>query len=367
MSRLSACLEELADRTCERIYADLDSYARIEPAALAAAVARNLGTALDALRVGQAPDPSQLDGAAQTASERYASGVPVEEIVRGFRISIALIHELFLDIAVSEGLPVEQTLNGSRVVWSVGDAFTTRIITKYHELALANALHNARRRSATVNSLLAGELPRDATLAGVDPHAHYAAIRCDVDTPADVERVRALLESSGSSPAAAALVVAEEGVCLGVVATRPRDPGVPVGVGPFVPPDDLPRSDRVARQALWLAHKLQRDGVQDTGTLGWRMAAGSRPDVWRSYADQFLAPLQAEGDFGRELRTAVLAWLHHQQSVNRAAAAINVHANTLRYRLRRYCDVTGADLADLDDVIGVAWALELEHPQPDTL
>jgi putative transposase len=111
-----------------------------------------------------------------------------------------------------------------------------------------------------------------------------------------------------------------------------------------------------------LATRLGRDGIQGIATLGWRMAAASRPDVWRMYADRFRTPLEAEGEFGAELQTAVLAWLEHQQSVNKAAAAINVHANTLRYRLRRYADITGCDLGDADDVMGVTWALELDHP-----
>lgn len=362
LARLNGELAELAELTCTRIYDELESYARIEPQALAAAVGRNLRTALTALRTGHVPEPAMLDGAAQTAQERYESGVPAEEIVRGFRISIALIHEHFLDIAVSEGLPVEETVAGSRIMWGVGDAFTTRIITEYHDLALDAALRDARARAAAVHSLLAGELPHDATLAPIDPHASYAAVHCDVDHPADVERVRAALEASGSTPGAHALVVSDGGTCLGVVATRPADPGVPVGLGPFVRPDELPRSDRIARQALLLAQRLGRSGVQSSADLGWRMAAASRPDVWRHYAEQFLTPLSPEGEFGRELRLAVLAWLRHQQSVNRAAAAINVHANTLRYRLRRFSDITGADLDDLDDIIGVTWALELGHP-----
>lgn len=367
LQQLQDALVELADLTCAQIYAELDSYTGIESPALAAAVGRNLRTALQALDEQRVPEPSELNAAAQTAQERFASGVPAEEIVRGFRISIALIHERFLDAAVAEGLPVEEMVQGSRIMWGVGDAFTTRIITEYHDLSLDAALRDARRRAAAVRGLLAGQVPDDAAPARLHPHAPYAALHCTVPSGLDVETVRADLEASGSTSTAHALVVAEGSTCLGVVAQAPRDPGAAVGLGPFVRPDELPRSDRVARQALDLAHRLGRTGVQDVTTLGWRMAAASRPDVWRCYADRFLLPLDAEGDFGRELRLAVLAWLGHQQSINRAAAAINVHANTLRYRLRRYSDITGADLDDLDDIIGITWALELEHPDNDTL
>ncbi len=344
VARLGESLADLTGPTCDRIYAQLDSYAAIEPTALASAVARNLRTALTALREGRVPEPTSLDGAATTARERYESGVPAEEIVRGFRISIALIQEEFLDIASTTGLSVEDTVAGSRIMWGVGDAFTTRIITEYHQVALDAALRDARLRTAAVHRLLAGEEPDAAGVMPIDAHAQYAAVRCVVANPADVERVRAHLEATGSTTSTRALVAADGGVCLGVVAAQPTDPGVAVGIGPFVPPDDLPRSDRVARQALQLATRLGRDGIQGIATLGWRMAAASRPDVWRMYADRFRTPLEAEGEFGAELQTAVLAWLEHQHSVNKAAAAINVHANTLRYRLRRYADITGCDL-----------------------
>lgn len=45
VARLGESLADLTGPTCDRIYAQLDSYAAIEPAALASAVAQNLRTA----------------------------------------------------------------------------------------------------------------------------------------------------------------------------------------------------------------------------------------------------------------------------------------------------------------------------------
>ena len=362
LSDLAGSLESLADETCARIYADLEAYSQIEPTALASAVDRNLRTALTALRQRVVPPPESLDGAAQTARERYESGVPVEEIVRGFRVSIALIHERFVDLAVVGRLPVEEIVSGSHILWGVGDAFTTRIITAYHAIELDAALRNAQYRASAVRALLAGE-PLDGTaLSALDLHASYAAVRCEVPATMDAEKVRRLLETSGSANSSGAMVVADGGTCLGVVSARPADPGLPVGLGPFVGPDDLPRSDRIARLALRLAQRLRRRGVQSVEELGWRLAAVSRPDAWRLYADRFLSPLAAEGPFGDEVLAAVRAWLELGQSIPRAAARLTVHVNTVRYRLRRFEELTGAELGDPDDVVGIWWALELGDP-----
>lgn len=362
LAPLGDSLPELAASTCAQIYAELDSYASIGHEALTAAVNRNLDTAMDALRSGLVPHPAQLDGAAQTARERFEAGVPVEEIVRGFRISIALIHERFVDLAVTLQLPAEATVAGVRLMWGVADAFTTRIITEYHSLEVDTALRDAQRRVTAVRALLAGEDVDDVTLAELDAAAPYAAVRCEVPDEASAEGLRRRLEEAGSLPSSAALVVVDAGQCRGVVARRPDGVEEAVGIGPFGRLDDLPRSDRVARQSLRLARRLSRGGAQGIEELGWRLAAAGRPDVWQHYTDLFWAPLDAEGEFGGELRAAVRAWLAHGRSIPRAAEALRVHVNTIRYRLGRFTDLTGCDLDDPDDLVGLTWVMELGAP-----
>lgn len=362
---LASSLPDLAEQTCAQIYGELDSYAAIPADRLIAAVRRNLDTALKALREDRVPPPERLDGAAQTARERYDAGVPVEEIVRGFRISIALIHERFVDLAVTLGLPAAASVSGVRTLWRVADAFTTRIITEYHTLELDTAVRNAQRRVGSLRALLAGEAPDETLLALVDPATPYAAIRCEVPAADSAEAVRRRLEASGSAGAHRALVVVDGGQVLGVVAARPADPGHAVGIGPFVRLEELPRSDRIARQSLRVAIRTGRGGVLGLPELGWRLAAASRPDVWAHYATSFLTPLDAEGEFGAEVLAAVRSWLVHGRSIPRAAAELRVHVNTVRYRLGRYTDLTGADLDDPDDLLGITWAVELGHPDTE--
>lgn len=53
----------------------------------------------------------------------------------------------------------------------------------------------------------------------------------------------------------------------------------------------------------------------------------------------------------------VLAYLDHLRDVGRAAAALSVHPNTLRYRLRRASELFGVDLAAPDQVLALWLAL----------
>lgn len=364
LARLEAALPRLADDTCAQIYRDLDSYQGVDRTALESSVARNLRISLTALRDGRAPAPGSLTEAAQTARERHVVGVPVEEIIRAFRVSISLIHEHFVDAALSVGVPVGDVITGSRVLWAVGDSFTTRVVTTYHDLEVEAALVNARRRAAAVRAVLAGGTPPDPAVFAIDPQRRYAVIRCIVPDGVSAEKLRSGLERTGSLGDAKAFVVLDEDACLGMVVARPADPahGVAAGMGDFVPLEEMPRSDRAARLALQLALRLGRTGVQGTAELGWRLAAAARPDVGRQYADRFLAPVEAEGAFGVEMLAALRAWLRNGRSMQRTAEALTVHVNTVRYRLSRYATLTGCDLDDPDDLIGLIWALELGMP-----
>lgn len=353
---------ELVDLTCARIYGELSSYAHIGEQTLGAAVGQNLHIALTALREFRSPAPGELREAAQRARERYFADVPVEEIIRSFRISIALIHERFVDLAISQRLPAEQSVAGARVLWGLADSFTTRIITEYHDLELDTAFQDAQRRITSVRRLLAGETSRTTGRHALEPNASYAALRCEVPEGANAEQMRRRLQESGSAPGAAAVVVTDGSSCFGIVAQHPGDPGAPVGLGPFGAPAELPVSDRAAKDALHLARRLGRPGIQSIETLGWRLAVASRPDVWQHYANRFLVPVTAEGGFGTEILAAVRAWMDTGQSIPRAAQHLVVHPNTVRYRLRRFEELTGADLSDLDDFIGTRCAIELGHP-----
>lgn len=363
LARSQPSLEKIST---ERIRKELISYAEISDGALAAAIDRNLSTVIAALLSGSAPDPSTLDPAALTAIERHSEGVPVEEIVRGFRISIADIHERFVELAFSLNLPPELILQGSRILWAVGDAFSTRIIETYHALNVDVALRDAQRNVGAMRALLRGiPQPTDPFCSALDPGRRYAVVRCDVPRGASTDIVREKLTDLGSAPNAPALIVTDADSCFGVVSQRPN--GLPftfpVGLGDFVELSDLPSSNRGARESLQLARYLHRRGVQSVLDLSWRLAATSRPDIWKYYYDVFAAPLNNEGEFGTEIASAVRCYLNCGRSINQTAEQLHVHVNTVRYRLRRYEDLTNADLNSPDDQMAVMWSLELGDPR----
>jgi putative transposase len=364
VARLDHDVHQLTPVTVARVFEELSSYATVEPEALAVSVRRNLTIAVRALRSGRPPCAAELVEAELTTRERFAQGIPVEEIIRAFRISIGLIQERFVAICFAEQIPADATLSGSRLLWAVGDAFTTRVITAYHAFDLDSALQDAQRRTTYVRAMLKGQVNladsgADPTSYHLDPAAPYAAVRC-IAEPRTAERTRRDIEHQGSLPHRSALIAVDAGECIGIVARRPDDHQEQViGIGPFVPLRQIADSFRVASRACDVATQLRRHGVVGLEDLTWRLAAAADPDVTEFLTQRYLEPLRAEGEFGAVLEQTLRAYLAHGTSVVRSAEALVTHANTLRYRLRRFTELTGVPLDSTEALVELMWALEI--------
>ena len=119
-------------------------------------------------------------------------------------------------------------------------------------------------------------------------------------------------------------------------------------LGPVVGATEAWRSARRAR-AL---HRLFADGLLDGGLataddhLADLVVHGDR-DLARELAARALAPLADRTPVtGRRLMETLAAWLDHQGNVPRAAAALHVHPQTVRYRLRQLRELLGDRLDD---------------------
>lgn len=355
----------LIDRTITLVKQELPSYVAVPVAALQASVQRNLNIALRALRLGCAPSPGDVPEAEITVRERARQAVPVEDMMRAYRICIGVIQQRFLELAALDGVPPDAVLEGARLLWSVGDAFTTRVALAYQELSVEHALHDAQRRSDFLRSLLTGslaetELASGCALYGLDAGAHYCAVRARGQTRAGVEVLRRRLEESGSAPNRPALVGVLGGDCAGVVVRRPMiQAELVVGIGAELPLADVAASFRTASRVLEVACRLHPAGVFGIEDMSWRLAAAADSEVGRHLAKRYLLPLRSLGEFGQQLEDTVRAYLANGLNVGRTAAELVVHVNTLRYRLQRFSEITGASLSSTEVIVELAWALEL--------
>jgi DNA-binding PucR family transcriptional regulator len=74
--------------------------------------------------------------------------------------------------------------------------------------------------------------------------------------------------------------------------------------------------------------------------------------------NRYLGPLHELGDFGATLERTVRECLARGMRIDESAKALIIHPNTLRHRLDRFQQLTGADLHRTEDLVEVWWALE---------
>ena len=114
----------------------------------------------------------------------------------------------------------------------------------------------------------------------------------------------------------------------------------------------------MASRALQTALAFGEEGVFSLADLSIRPAILADDALGDAFTGRHLEPLAALGRLGAELEDTLRAWFDHEMHVEDTARALHVHANTLRHRLRRFEEATGASLRRPGDLIELWWALE---------
>jgi DNA-binding PucR family transcriptional regulator len=125
--------------------------------------------------------------------------------------------------------------------------------------------------------------------------------------------------------------------------------GRAAGIGPAVALADAARSFRLACAALALAEDrgVQAPLAADAHRVAllWR----AEPALVAELAAERLAPLAGEtANSHARLEATLLAWLRHAGTIAAVAAELDVHPQTVRYRLGRLRELFGADLDEPD-------------------
>lgn len=221
---------------------------------------------------------------------------------------------------------------------------------------VADGYHRAMRQESAdfLHKLLFGqinteELTHQAHRHSLDPNTEYLAFRA---RPAPEGTTDGLAAAVGGL---CALVGTD---LVGFVTATPGscDGGV-CGVGPARPLAGLADSFRMATRALDAADRNGATGVHEFTELGLLPAISSDTAVTEALHRRYLAPL---GDTGSaaEIADTLHAYLEEGRHVARTAERLFVHPNTVRYRIKRFEELTGVSLrGNTTAVFEVLWAL----------
>jgi hypothetical protein len=347
-------IDGLVARTGDRIREEIPEFRRVPVDALARAIRGNVLRALTALRDLRPPTDAELEQAAAIGRERAEQGLTVDAVLHAYRISISAVWSRFGELARERGADVASVLAFSETLWLWADAVMDIVAHAHREVELEQAREEQQRRDAFVLALLTGtlsaaELRRDSATHGLDADRDLVPFRAR----AGGHRAAAALAGDGG------FVITLDRDLAGIAPRVPAAlPGVACGVGPPARLAGVAASFALASRALQTAVAFGQEGTFSLADLSIRPAILADEPLGDAFAARYLEPLDALGRMGAELDSTLRAWFDQEMRVEETARVLHVHPNTLRHRLRRFEEVTGASLRDPRHLVELWWALE---------
>jgi hypothetical protein len=315
----------------------------------------------------------ELAELAEVGRSQALAGVPIEELLRAWRVgievSVAAARRLGTRLGTTDGDMLEFVT--SVLAWSDVAMVETARGHRLAELELAR--QDQEHRATFVRGILFGGAPPSeirvqSTAYSLDPARQYVAVRGragDDQARYKLERALGFHEAVQHRRGLSAQI---DGDLAGFLRELPgREVEGVVGVGPQRPLERLAESFRFATRALDTADRFGLSGVHDIASLGLRAAVAADRDVGEVLSARYLEPLGATGS-ADELKGSLREYFACGMHVERAAERLFVHQNTLRYRIGRFEELTGASLRDPGAAFEVWWALErdaMRRPRDD--
>ena len=261
-------------------------------------------------------------------------------LLDGFQGGRAHVVASVIEHGRSAGVAADNLLEVVTRIDAIATALEHRMVHAHRVTELELARTTRDTAVQRLRRLLHGE-------AGETGTARRHCVVGDVTDAAVARRLEPAL-TAGDPEALSGLV---DGRLAAVVTRRPRAgalTGALFVVSPPVPPAELPAVYALCRRALGSA-RPGTTGPYDLTSLALDIATGGVPELGELLAGELLGALDPADAFHRELAGTALAYLDHGGRIDPAAAALHVHPNTVKYRIRRLQELTGRPLTSQDD------------------
>ncbi|HTJ36104.1 MAG TPA: helix-turn-helix domain-containing protein [Dactylosporangium sp.] len=307
-------------------------------------VALLLAAGLAAFR--QPADDASFAEAERLGADRAAQGVPIAALLGGVRAARTRLLEIAVDRGRAAGIADEVLLSAALDFDRYVSALERHVVDGHHAAQRCLARGRRDQRDAVLRALLLPGAPPaspdEVAAAGLREHMAYRCMVFDVTDPGRADALEARLAACGG------VFGTVEGRLAGLVAREPSrvDPAVLVVAGPPLPLERAAAGYRLCVAALAGAARFGRPGRHAALDLAAEAALTAQPELAGLLAGALLGALDPADAFHRELAATALAYLDHGQRLDRTAAALHVHPNTVRYRLRALQERTALPLDD---------------------
>jgi hypothetical protein len=268
--------------------------------------------------------------ATRLGGDRAAQGVPLGGLLNAVQAGRSRALEIAIERGRGAGIADEVLVAVLLELDRYTSALERHVIAGYHAAAQELARGHDEARNRMVRGLLLGESPEPAPAElarwALRRDGRYHCLVFGAPPPA--------------SAAAGGILGTVDGRAAGL-APRVPDTGTLVVAGPALPLRQAAATFRLCAAALEVAARTGRSGVCHLTDLAGETALAAQPELAALLSGALLGGLRPADEFHRELVCTALAYLDHGRRLDHTAAALHVHPNTVRYRLRRLREITG--------------------------
>jgi putative transposase len=356
--------DRFASEITEAILSDVPEMGRMPRQDLYDAVRHDFHRALVAISGRRLPDEGEVAASSCVVAELARMGVTMDTVLHARRVSIRRSRELLREAGVRRGLDASAQIELVHRIWEWADAIQQRDANAHRNAVLEMNGDGDEDRSWFVRAVLQGTLPpsdvaRRAGACGLLAGTKYMAFRARPADGTDLRLLERAIATAGKDGNFEALVTTLDGELGGIVRRAPDvSPPAVVGLGPETEFGGLSGSFELATRALETAAALGREGVVTMDELSLRPAVLAEEHLGSRLIARYLEPLSELGEFGATLEATVRVYLDHGMRIEESARALFVHPNTLRHRIDRFQQLTGANLRRTEDLLELWWALE---------
>ena len=338
---------------------------------------------LIALRPGDDPTAGRdqhYDAARATGRRRAEQGMPLDDVLRSFRLGGRLVWEALIDQAHADQLADRDgLLDLATRVWEVVDATSAQVAAAYHAAEGELLRADAQRMAALWEGLLYGRAKDTAfayevsQILCVPVEGPYAVVVADAG-PGKNNAARVREQLAAREIVSVWQVRADS--LVGLLALRQPALGTALGVlretlaapaGVSLVARGLTEVDTAYQQAA-LARRTILGDQADVAALEERLPDAlllSSPELARQLVDRWLGGLLELPPAERRLLLGTLQiWVATGGSVKHTADAAFCHRNTVLNRLQRMQAITGHDFADPGCLVELKLALRAAALMP---
>jgi hypothetical protein len=303
----------------------------------------------------------------------FTEGRSLDALLAAYRLGARIAWRRLVEAGTEADLPPETMYRLGEAIFAYIDGLSAESAEGYAEAQSAAAGERQRRRRQLISFLQQRPLPEERLIETAAAEAGW-----------ELPRTLAAVVTAGSEDTRLAgrlgpdaIATTQDGAVVALV-PDPDGPGRagqleralaerPAAIGPTVAWRDAERSISRALRA----HRLAERGVLPAGGL---VRADDHLPLLVLHADEglaidlatrALAPLETVSDTSAEkLRATLAAWLRRRGRVDEAARDLDVHPQTVRYRLKQLRRLFGDTLEDPDGRFALELALRAGHAPP---